>query len=596
MNFIKKYWHWLLVPVILGVMFVTMYFSSKGDSAIVDEIAHIPSGYSYITTGDYRLNPEHPPLIKDLAAIPLLFTKVTFPYDYWMNNLPVINNQWEMGWRFLYQTPGNNPDAMLMATHIPMMILSMLLGLLVFFWAKNLFGPKAGIFALTLYAFDASILAHSRFVTTDLGISLALFLNIFALYYYLKKPSVKRMALAAVTFFIAFVTKFSVAILAPVYLIIFAMLLFRKGTETKTNLLNGIFNEDWRKRFASALTAFAIICVSGVMMMWAFYFFHTMNMPAQVQKDLIYESMPKNIVSDTLAGMSDNPALKPLAQWLLGFSMVAGHVEGGHDAFLLGMTSNKGWWYYYPVTIALKTAIPVFIFLLLWLLFRKKLQKLDWFSEVYLWVLPLVLLVMGMQGSINLGIRYMLPVFPFLYVALSRVVDLIDFKSLFEKAKRNTTTVLTTLVMLALIAWYVGGSLMTYPHYLSYFNEFVGGSKNGYKYLTDSNLDWGQDVKRLANWIKESDKSKEHKCQFQTYVDVFPGSMPAAYYIGRDRMIEWHVQNGRPTGCFAISATFYQNSKMKKGANGGMDYAWLDGETPIDNIGGSILIYDLNKR
>ncbi len=593
MSFIKKYWHYLLVPIILGIMFTTMYLSSKGDSSIVDEIAHIPSGYSYITTGDYRLNPEHPPLIKDLAAIPLLAMDVAFPYDYWRSNNPVINNQWQMGWKFLYETPGNNPDAMLAATHIPMMLLSVFLGFLVFSWARKLFGPKAGVFALTLYAFDSSIIAHSRFVTTDLGISLALFLNIFTVYYYLKKPTLTRMFLAALTFFIALVTKFSVAILGPVYAIFFLMLVFRKGTEKKTDLLNGIFNEDWKKRFVSALVSFAVICISGVLMMWAFYFFHTMNMPADVQKGLIYESMPKNIVSDTLASMSGNPVTKPLAQWLLGFSMVAGHVEGGHDAFLLGQTSNKGWWYYYPVTIALKTAIPVFIFLLLWLLFRKKLQIQDWFTEVYLWVLPVVLLAMGMQGSINLGIRYMLPLFPFLYVAVSRVIDLVDFSALFEKTKKNFSAITTTVVMVLLLVWYVSGSLLTYPYYLSYFNEFVGGYKNGYKYLTDSNLDWGQDVKRLADWIKNSDESKQHKCQYQTYVDVFPGSMPAAYYIGRNRMIEWHVQNGQPKGCFAVSATFYQNSKMKKDANGGMDYAWLDKETPIENIGGSILIYDL---
>ncbi len=596
MEILKKYWYWALVPVILGVMFITMFYSSKGDSAIVDEIAHIPSGYSYITTGDYRLNPEHPPLIKDLAAVPLLFLNLKFPYDYWKANLPVINNQWQMGWKFIYETAGNDPSKILEAAHIPMMLLSLTLGLLVFIWAKKLFGVKAGLFALVLYAFDASIIAHSRFVTTDLGISFALFLNLFSLFYFLEKPTKKRMFLTAVTFFIALVTKFSVAILGPVYIIIFLMLLARKGTQKETTLLTGIFDQKLTKRFISALVSFAIICLSGVVMMWGFYFFHTMNMPAEVQRALIHESIPGNsVVADTLAGMSGNQVTKPLAQWLLGFSMVAGHVEGGHDAFLLGMTSNKGWWYYYPVVLALKTAIPIFFFLAFLFIFRKKLQWNGWFTEIYLWVLPLVLLVMGMQGSINLGIRYMLPIFPFIFVAVARLTGLIDFTAI-KNGLKDWKALSVALLIPVLTVWYVLGSLSAYPHYLSYFNEFVGGYQNGYKYLTDSNLDWGQDVKRLSEWIKTSDMSKEHKCQYQTYVDVFPGSMPAAYYIGRDRMIEWHVQNGKPTGCFAISATFYQNSKMKKEANGGMDYAWLDSEKPITNIGGSILIYDLKKQ
>ncbi len=596
MNLFKRYWYWALVPVILGVMFVTMFYSSKGDSAIVDEIAHIPSGYSYITTGDYRLNPEHPPLIKDLAAVPLLFLNLKFPYDYWRANLPVINNQWQMGWKFIYETAGNDPAKILMASHIPMMLITLTLGLLVFLWSKKLFGPKAGIFALTLLAFDASIIAHGRFVTTDLGISFAFFLNMMALYYYFEKPTKKSMLLAAFTFFVALVSKFSAAVLAPTYVVVFLMLVFRKGTEKKTDILTGIFDEKLSKRFVSALVSFAVICITGVIMMWGFYFFHTMNMPAEVQKNLIYESMPKNVVSDTLAGMSDNVVLKPMAQYLLGFSMVAGHVEGGHDAFLLGMTSNKGWWYYYPVVLALKTAIPIFIFMILLFLFRKQLEWKGWFTEIYLWILPIVLLAMGMQGSINLGIRYMLPIFPFLFVALSRLGNLIDFGTIKNVISRQWKQGAAGAIVVILLIWYVVGSLTTYPHYLSYFNEFVGGYQNGYKYLTDSNLDWGQDVKRLSEWIKTSELSKEHKCQYQTYVDVFPGSMPAAYYIGRDRMIEWHVQNGKPTGCFAISATFYQNSKLKKEANGGMDYAWLDSETPITNIGGSILIYDLKKR
>lgn len=597
MDFLKKNWYWFLVPVLLLTMFTTMYLSSKGDSAIVDEIAHIPSGYSYVTTGDYRLNPEHPPLIKDMAGIALLKfdNSAKFPYDYWRANNPVVNNQWQMGWKFLYETPGNNPDAMLIIARLPEMLLSLGLGFLVFMWAKSLFGAKAGVLALTLYAFDASIIAHSRFVTTDLGISFGLFVTLFALFFYLKKPSWPKLALTAFAFFLALILKFSAVILAPGFIIIFIMLLVRKGTEKDTDILTGIYSPDLMKRFVSALTAFAIFCVAGVIMMWGFYFFHTMNMPASVQQSLIHESLPEGgLIPNTLASMSPNPVLKPLSQYLLGLTMVSSHVEGGHDAFLLGMTSNKGWWYYYPVVIAIKTAIPVFLFVLILFAFWKYIKKYDWFTEAYIWVVPVVLLAMGMQGSIDLGIRYMLPLFPFLYLSLSRIADLVDFKNLFSK-KRDVYLASGTVLVVLLLLWYVIESLLTFPHYLSYFNEFVGGYQNGYKYVTDSNLDWGQDVKRLSEWVKNDQVSKDHHCSYQIYTDVFPGSMPARYYIGSDRMVEWHVQNGKPTGCFAISATFYQNSKGKKDANNGMDYTWLDSYKPIANIGGSILIYDLKK-
>jgi len=142
----------LIAPFLLTLMFGLMFFSARGDSNIVDEIAHIPAGYSYLTTGDYRLNPEHPPIIKDLAVIPLLFMNVNFPYDYWASNNSgeTVNNQWLMGWRFIYES-GNNPDAMILATRIPIMLLSLIAGFIVYRWAKKLYGQSAAYFALFLY-------------------------------------------------------------------------------------------------------------------------------------------------------------------------------------------------------------------------------------------------------------------------------------------------------------------------------------------------------------------------------------------------------------------------------------------------------------
>jgi hypothetical protein len=306
-------------------------------------------------------------------------------------------------------------------------------------------------------------------------------------------------------------------------------------------------------------------------------------MPAQVQKDLIAESGVGPFTAP-LQSLSNSPITKPLAQWLLGFAMVTSHVEGGHDAFLLGQTSNQGWWYYYPVTIALKTQIGLFVLLIATLLLLTKLEKKHWFDEAFLWVLPVILLGMGMQGKINLGIRYMLPIYAFLFLFVARLANVITFDNL-KRFKDNGLKFALSWVVVAAMTWYVLSGILVYPHYLAYYNEFVGGYKNGYKYLTDSNTDWGQDIKRLSKWV--DDKQVD-----SISVDVFPGAFEAEQYLG-DKMVEWHVQNGRPTGYFALSATFYQNSRLKKGANGGMDYSWLDDIKPIENIGGSILIYKL---
>lgn len=583
MKFLKAHLATILLAVILVGMFLLMFFSVKGDSPIVDEIAHIPSGYSYLTTGDYRLNPEHPPLIKDLAAIPLVIWGANFPYDYWLSNNPVVNNQWEMGWDFIFRS-GNNPDTLLLLAKIPMMLLSLIFAYFVYRWGKGLFGKKAGIMALALFAFNVNIIAHSRFVTTDLGISFALFLSMYALFVFIKKPSKRNLIFAGLAFGFTLITKFSAAILAPTFLIVFLLLLVQKGESEQKSFLSKVADKHFIKRLYSSFVAFALIVIIGFVTMWLFYVPHTINMPASVQQDLINESLPgetgiAKLSRDFLLPMSENVVTRPLTQWFLGFFMVTSHVEGGHDAFLLGKVSNQGWWYYYPVALAIKTPIPLFILIILTLTLWKKLPHKDWFTEVYIWILPVVLLVMGMQGKINLGIRYMLPLYAFVFLFVARLAFMIDLKAL----KRYS---FVPVFIVALITWYVIESIATYPHYLSYYNQFVGGSNNGYKYLTDSNTDWGQDIKRLNVWVEDNNIKK-------IYVDVFPGGFPSKYYLG-DKAVEWHVQNGRPNGYFAVSATFYQNSKLKKKTNDGIDYSWLDNIKPVTIIGGSILVYDLN--
>ncbi|MEI7690378.1 MAG: glycosyltransferase family 39 protein [bacterium] len=584
MNLFKRNLSKIIVIGLLVVMFVLMFFSVRNDSPIVDEIAHIPSGFSYVTTGDYRLNPEHPPLIKDLSAIPLVLWGAKFPYDYWRSNSPVVNNQWEIGWDFIYRF-GNDPNTLILLAKIPIMLLSLLFGYFVYRWATELFGKKAGIFALILYVFNTNIIAHSRFVTTDLGISFALFLAMYLLYKYIKYPTKIHLLFAGLGFGLTLVTKFSAAILAPTFVIVFILMLVRKGDGEERSFLAEINDKKIGKRFLSGLVSFLIIGLIGIFTMWLFYIPHTINMPSAVQQKLIYESLPGDNglakqAKNVLLPLSDHALTKPLAQWFLGFFMVTGHVEGGHDAFLLGKVSNHGWWYYYPVTFALKTPIPIFAFFLLVIIFWKRLNRKDWFTEAYLWIIPVVLMIMGMQGKINLGIRYMLPVYAFIFIFLARLAGLVDYKAL-----RKKITFLPSLIIL-LTLWYIAEAILIFPHYLAYYNEFIGSYKNGYKYLTDSNTDWGQDIRRLNDWTNNNNVDK-------IYVDVFPGAFPAKYYLG-DKAIEWHVQNGKPQGYFALSATFFQNSRLKKTANNGMDYSWLDSVKPVANIGGSILIYKLN--
>jgi hypothetical protein len=544
-------------------MLVTMIGSSLGDSGTSDERAHIAGGYSYLTTGDYRVNPEHPPLIKDLAAFPLMFGHFKFPYRYWKNHL---NSQWTLGHKFLYES-GNNPDAILFLARLPIMLLSLLLGVFVFKWAKELFGEKAGIFALFLYVFDVNIIAHSRLVTTDLGISAALFIQLYYLRQFLEKRTRKAFILAGATMGIVLITKFSAGLLLPIYGLIFLL-----------QLLAG------KKAGVKSFVGMALL---GVGFLYLFYAPHVINMSQATVQGSISQDLHTApfkpmwmyrfaiFLVEMLRRLAHVPLMKPFAQYLLGFFMVSSHVSGGQNIYFMGKVA-KGFKLYYPVLFLIKVPIPLLIFFAvsLYLLIRKTLEKKEIdFQKFYLLVPIVVFYLMAVVGNLDLGVRYLLPMFPFMFVFVSDLINRIDF---------SKVTVFAALGG-ALLIWYCVGSLMTYPNYLAYFNEFIGGPENGINYVADSNLDWGQDLKRLAETVKRK--------RIRKITVLYFGSGDVKYYL-KNRGIAWDHLSTKPPkkGYFAISATLYTRIMAKHGDR----YPWLEKLKPIDSVGHSILIFHVD--
>ncbi|MEK7596045.1 MAG: hypothetical protein AAB564_00620, partial [Patescibacteria group bacterium] len=166
----------IIAGFLLALMFVLMFFSAWNESATMDELAHIPAGYSYLTQKDYRLNPEHPPLIKDLAALPLLFLNINFPADHssWKND---VNGQWSFGSVFLYES-GNDADKIIRLARLPIMLLTILFGWLFFRWIRRRYGDQTGLLALFFFVFSPTFIAHGRYVTTDIAAAFGFFLGL----------------------------------------------------------------------------------------------------------------------------------------------------------------------------------------------------------------------------------------------------------------------------------------------------------------------------------------------------------------------------------------------------------------------------------
>ena len=260
------------------------------------------------------------------------------------------------------------------------------------------------------------------------------------------------------------------------------------------------------------------------------------------------------------------------------------HAEGGHPTFLMGMYSTEGWWYYYPVAFLLKTPLPLLILLVFSLVCAtKKPRSLD---QAFLVVPVVVFFLFFSVKLLCVGLRYLLPVYPFLFVLAGMAISCsVQF------LKR-----VMPLVVAVLCGWFIIGSLAIYPHYLAYFNEAAGGPDKGYNYLVDSNLDWGQDLKGLGEYMHRMGIEKVH-------LSYFGAADPRYYNIDYEWMPSYYLpddyggdQNGERlfrfprSGIVAISATNLQNVYFSDKTF----YDWLKKYTPTDKIGYSLFIYDLD--
>src|SRR3989338_7665710 len=200
----------------LAVMLFFLMNVSGKESAVMDELAHIPAGYSYLKYQDMRLNPEHPPLLKDLAALPLAFMELNFPAELkaWTTD---VNGQWIMGDEFLYKS-GNDPDRIVWWSRLGPIALTVLLGFFLFKFGTEFFSAKVGLVALILFAFSHAVLAHGKYVTTDVAAAFGFFTALCYFLRYLKEPSRKNLIWAGVFFGIAQALKFSLVLLIPFFI------------------------------------------------------------------------------------------------------------------------------------------------------------------------------------------------------------------------------------------------------------------------------------------------------------------------------------------------------------------------------------------
>ncbi len=565
---------YILAIAILASMGRTLIKAAVEDSATSDEVVHATAGYTYVKTLDYRLNPEHPPLVKDLAGLFISTIPLNYPYKFFYAD---DVNQYRNAYAFFYES-GNDADEILARGRFAVVIITIILGAFVFIWSSELNGLAAGLFSLLLFAFDPNILAHGHLITQDIGISAAAVVNLYFVWKYLQNPSAMLLTAAGLTFGVALSTKFSAPLLLVVYAVLVVYLALKErplaSSSDRPAYLRSL--KAAAAVLASRAFPFAIIAAIGIAVVFSVYSINMLNMPVDAQKTLIEKSLPSK--APAIAYLAET-SFRPLAQYALGFRMVGNHVVGGQKIYFLGELT-RGVHYYYPLVFLLKSTVPTLSLILLALAFGRGLQSKSRLGEVALLSGAIVFPLAATTGNLDLGVRYILPFYPLFYIYAGKLVKLFRIESLgrhFGGRFRPGRAALTVAVI-AIAIWQIKTATNIAPYYISYFNEFVG-PVNGGMIVSDSNADWGQDLKRLKKYV-------DGKGIERIYIDYFGGGH-IGYYFGRKATWWSPRRSGRPKGWFAISL----NNYTRYTAAG--EYRWLLKEKPVDRIGYSILVYHL---
>jgi hypothetical protein len=374
--------------------------------------------------------------------------------------------------------------------------LSLLLGLLVFLAAREMFGDGAGLFALALVVFEPNMIAHGAYVTTDMGISCFMFASIYALYRYVKAPSISRLTVLGLATGLALASKHSGVLLLPFGLALIITEILWPSPETRTN----------KRKVALRLTgAFLAASTIAIVVLWAFYGFRFAARPGGMQ---LNPSLAK--YAEGLKGIEPQIYLA-LARWhILPESYLYGLVDvrlisDSFSTYIFGKVYARGVWFYFPAAFIIKST-AAFMSLILLAGFAIVTGKLRARREIFFLTIPPVLYLLIATGTgLNIGARHILPMYPFLAVLMGGAA-----LALAHRDRR------WAYVVGLLLAWHAVSSARAYPNYLAYSNEFWGGPANTYKYLTDSNTDWGQQLKAVKKYL---DNRGVKDCWFAYFVE-----------------------------------------------------------------------------
>ena len=490
-----------------------------------DEPAHIACGMQWLDQGIYTYEAQHPPLTRVMVAI--------LPYLAGVHG----NRQGDMtfeGNTILYGGGAGQYDwrlALSRAGNLPFFWLACWM---VFLWGRKVLSPAAAVGAVLIFSMIPTVLAHAGLSTTDMGVTACIAAAMYASLRLVEEPGIKTMAWFGLTMGLMVLSKFSALVYYPASMALALAVWFWLRRPTVSTVL---------RQALRLLPWIASAAVVAFFLIWAGYRF----------------SFGKNVYL---------PFPAPFPELFAGIQEVSQHNTGGHLSYLLGDLRMTGWWYFFPVLMAVKLPLAMLGLIGLGLWKRPSARPNGWMFGIVI-AIPLAMLAVAMAANINIGIRHILPIFPFLaIIAAAGVIWL---------AQTNQSWTRWTLAVA--MFWLCATSLAAHPDYLAYFNAIAGDHPE--RIVVDSDLDWGQDIKRLGERLKELNAPTVAFTPTIT-ISLASHGFPA------------HVRSqpdAPEPGWNAVQITQWKLYRLGLQMNDPTAQTWPDIIPPTERIGKSILLY-----
>ena len=624
-------------------------------SPTVDEVNHLPAGLTYWQQNTFALYHHNPPLIKLLAAIPLLFSKDLVDYSGAWSDAEHSGNPLgkdRFGNEFMRRNEHRYFTLFFRARYVTALLSLLGMGIL-YLWTKELFGKTSALVAAFLWSCSPNIIAYAGVITTDLGITTFSLAATYVFWRWLAAPSYHRAAVSGVLLGLVQLVKFSALIFYPLWIVIAighylqnhstlptGLLFARKITPSKS--ISQITPHRIKRN--SYLCQFLTIILLSVLVINLGYGFEGFgqrlgdfpflsstltrlrengqsaypNHPNPLLKRLYHAR--QNRFEDSWIGTLRLPLPR---HYVLGFdeqsfetnpqlekTLPDFSVGTGYPVYLREElrttkhpeTNRVGWWYYYLYALAVKVPVSTWVamgFAALSFVYHRN-TKWQFADIATLSGPPLLLLgTLSFLTDINIGLRYVLPVLPFLWIFVARLVA--TSSPLWTKP--SILQRWSVILLFLAFSWNSCVTIITYPHYLSFFNYLAGGSQQGHKHLIDSNLDWGQDLFELQSWLKKHPQPSAIGLAYFGLVD--PSILDIDFFLPpqntTDHLHKQSIPPSLPSGLYAISINYRQGLPYKSYNEHGKlvpvpynAYRYFQQFHPIDRIGNSIWLFQID--